>query len=119
MQFSDVKHLTRHLAKLSVRNVFEDIHAGKLLPEEFRSNEYSRITDSEMRALMLEVESSMFNMLGVYIKLLEGKRVTIAGRELDLKEFLDALNIVYKDGVSWDDKNVARLIKERKELELK
>ena len=113
------KLLTRYLVEFAVRNTFlEDLHAGttpsskkgdysdvKVVTPygEIEWNKLSRISDKEMRKLMLEIEKKVFKHLDLYIHILNGDLIDLgATNQIDIKKFLNYLEIMYKNGVSWD-----------------
>lgn len=59
-RISKYRIMARQIALEAVRDTFlEDLHAGQELPKKYRDDKYSRITDDEMRKLMLEVEEKL------------------------------------------------------------
>jgi len=86
----------RQIAYEAVRNntILEELHAGKMLPKKYLGYEYSRITEKEMRELMLAVEENIKNCLWVYFGVKKSKE----------KEFLRAIRNAHfgEYGISWD-----------------
>jgi hypothetical protein len=107
MDFSN-HNLIRLIARDCVRNTFlEDLHAGKspssktgdysdvkvVTPYgEIPWNELSKISDPDMRKLMLDVEKKLLFMLSKAIPDLMDK----------IPEFYKVLEDSFKDGISWD-----------------
>jgi hypothetical protein len=61
----------QRLAKYIVLNCFrnthvEDIHAGKILPAKYLGREYSRITDTEMKELNIEMVNRVFEIIDIF-----------------------------------------------------
>lgn len=105
-------NLVRLICEKSVRNCLEELHSG-IFPSsktgdysdvkvvspygEISWNNISRISDPEMRQLMLYMENSIHNMFSTVIPtLLELNSKSNKGT------LLDKIKEVYKYGVSWD-----------------
>jgi hypothetical protein len=109
MKLSKYKIWARYIARNAVRNdtSLEELHCGKtpesktgdysdvyvVTPErKIKWNELSRISDPEMRTLMLEIEKNLIVLLEMYEK------------HHDDKKYLDGLEKLFFDenGISWD-----------------
>jgi hypothetical protein len=101
--------LIRFIAEKAIRNSLEDLHAGispstmsgdysdvKVVTPygEIPWNDVSRISDKEMRTLMLEIEISLHNIFSSVIP----KLIKLNGDS----DLMTAIEEVYRNGVSWD-----------------
>jgi hypothetical protein len=101
--------LIRFIAEKAIRNSLEDLHAGispstmsgdysdvKVVTPygEIPWNDVSRISDKEMRTLMLEIEISLHNIFSSVIP----KLIKLNGGS----DLMTAIEEVYRNGVSWD-----------------
>lgn len=119
MNTYQMKLLSRNLVESAVINSkLEDYHSG-ITPSSKKGDysdvkvvspygeipwkDLSRISDKEMRKLMLDIEKKMYYGLIFITKLLEGKKVGIK-KDVDLKKYLEILKEHYANGVSWDRK---------------
>jgi hypothetical protein len=114
MDKKQAKLLARFLSEDCFRNsILEDYHSG-IFPStkdkykdvvvispygEILFNELSRISDEEMRKLMLDAESKLVFLL---MRLNQLNHIKI---ELS-DDFIKALNHRYKNGVTWDVKKI-------------
>lgn len=105
--------LIRFIAEKAIRNSLEDLHAG-ILPStktgdysdvkvvtpygEIPWNELSRISDKELRNLMLEIEIKLHNTFSLLIPKLIINNIDNGGTE----QLITLLEKIYEDGVSWD-----------------
>jgi hypothetical protein len=110
MDKKQAKLLARFLSEDSFRNsILEDYHSG-IFPStkdkykdvvvispygEIPFNELSRISDVEMRKLMLDAESKLVFLL-MRLNQLNHLKLELSD------EFIKALKYRYKNGVSWD-----------------
>jgi hypothetical protein len=116
MDKKQAKLLARFLSEDCFRNsILEDYHSG-IFPStkdkykdvvvtspygEIPFNELSRISDPEMRKLMLDAESKLVFLL---MRLNQLNHI-----KLELSdEFIKALNYRYKNGVTWDVKKMKK-----------
>jgi len=86
----------REMALETVRNntILEDIHAGKRLPKKYMKG-YSRITEEEMRQLMLKVEKNISHFLYTLIE----------RDKYNNKQWLETIKRAWfgRLGISWDN----------------
>lgn len=93
------KLLVRFLADYGVRSSYlDDLHAGEVLPKKYRDKKYSRITDREMRRLMLNIERGLLRAIRIVMNSSNHSDISLS------KFFVEALEGAYKAGVSWDDR---------------
>ena len=123
-KLTDSKVLARYLANGCVRNsILEDFHSGTtpyteigdytdvkvLTPHGWIEwNKLSRLSDEEMRELMLYVEKTLESMLAF----LQAQKVIKINKEgRSSKEILEAVKGLYfgKSGVSWDNPTLDKL----------
>jgi hypothetical protein len=123
-KLTDSKVLARLLASKCVRDtILEDFHSGvtpnsktddysdvKVVSPygEIGWNKLSRLSDEEMRELMLYVEKALGSMLAF----LQAKKVIKINKEGEAsKEILEAVRGLYfgKSGVSWDNPTLDKL----------
>lgn len=105
--------LIRFIAEKAIRNSLEDLHAGispstktgdysdvKVVTPygEIPWNELSRISDKELRNLMLEIEIKLHNTFSSLIPKLIVDNINNDGTE----HLITLLEKMYEDGVSWD-----------------
>ena len=64
----------------------------------------SRISDEEMRSLMLSIEENLIGMLGFLFIAVEKGKVNIMVRDFTMKDMVEKYKKTYKKGVSWDKK---------------
>lgn len=106
------KIYARWMTLACVRNSsIENIHAGKALPKKYLKG-YSRITESEMRELMLEVEYKIKHCLHKIRTLSKfGLTYSFDNKEMITEEkFIKAMReaLFGKFGVSWDDPTLSK-----------
>jgi hypothetical protein len=107
--------LIRFIAEKAIRNSLEDLHAGtypstktgdysdvKVVTPygEIQWNELSRISDKELRNLMLEIEIKLHNTFSSLIPKLIVDNINNDGTE----HLITLLEKIYENGVSWDFK---------------
>jgi hypothetical protein len=108
--------LIRFITEKAIRNSLEDLHAG-IFPStktndysdvkvitpygEIPWNNISRISDKELRPLMLEIEIRLHNTFSSLIPKLIINNINNGGTE----QLMTLLEKMYEDGVSWDLKN--------------
>jgi hypothetical protein len=116
-EFMDGQHtLIRFLTEKAIRNSLEDLHTG-IFPStktndysdvkvitpygEIPWNNISRISDKELRTLMMEIEIKLHNTFTSLIPKLIMDNINNDGTE----QLITLLEKMYEDGVSWDLKN--------------
>jgi len=116
-ELMDGQHtLIRFLTEKAIRNSLEDLHTG-IFPStktndysdvkvitpygEIPWNNISRISDKELRTLMMEIEITLHNTFTSLIPKLIMDNINNDGTE----QLITLLEKMYEDGVSWDLKN--------------
>ena len=94
MDIAQIKLISRAIAHQCIRNNtdLEDLHG------------LSKISDEEIRSLMLGIEKNLINMLDFLFEVVEKGKVNINGRDFTIKDILEQFKKTYKKGVSWDKK---------------
>ena len=119
MNIAQIKLIARAVAEQCIRNNtdLEDLHSG-ITPSSkkgdysdvyvvspYRQIEWkklSRISDKEMRSLMLSIEENLIIMLDFLFKAVEKGKVNVMGRDFTMKDMLEKYKKTYEKGVSWD-----------------
>lgn len=65
----------------------------------------SRISDEEMRSLMLSIEENLISMLGFLFEVVEKGKVNVMGKDFTMKYILGKYKKTYIKGVSWNKKD--------------
>ena len=116
-ELMDGQHtLIRFITEKAIRNSLEDLHTG-IFPStktndysdvkvitpygEIPWNNISRISDKELRTLMMEIEIKLHNTFTSLIPKLIMNNINNGGTE----QLITLLEKIYEDGVSWDLKN--------------
>jgi hypothetical protein len=116
-ELMDGQHtLIRFITEKAIRNSLEDLHTG-IFPStktndysdvkvitpygEIPWNNISRISDKELRTLMMEIEIKLHNTFTSLIPKLIMNNINNGGTE----HLITLLEKIYEDGVSWDLKN--------------
>jgi hypothetical protein len=116
-ELMDGQHtLIRFITEKAIRNSLEDLHTG-IFPStktndysdvkvitpygEIPWNNISRISDKELRTLMMEIEIKLHNTFTSLIPKLIMNNINNDGTE----QLITLLEKMYEDGVSWDLKN--------------
>ena len=121
MNMAQIKLIARAVVEKCIRNNtdLEDLHSG--ITPSSKKDDYSdvyvvspygqiewkklsRISDEEMRSLMLSIEENLIGMLGFLFIAVEKGKVNIMGRDFTMKDMVEKYKKTYKKGVSWDKK---------------
>lgn len=122
MNMAQIKLIARAVAEQCIRNNtgLEDLHSG-ITPSSKKGDysdvyvispygqvewkKLSRISDEEMRSLMLSIEENLISMLGFLFEMAEKGKVNVMGKDFTMKDTLEKYKKTYIKGVSWDKKD--------------
>ena len=119
MNIAQIKLIARAVAEQCIRNNtdLEDLHSG--ITPSSEKGDYSdvyivspfgniewkklfRISDEEMRSLMLRIEENLTIILGFLFEAIGKGKVNIMGKDFTIKDMLEKYKKTYEKGVSWD-----------------
>ena len=121
MNMAQIKLIARAVVEQCIRNNtdLEDLHSG-ITPSSKKGDhsdvyvvspygqiewkKLSRISDEEMRSLMLGIEENLIIMLDFLFQAVEKGKVNVMGRDFTMKDMVEKYKKTYKKGVSWDKK---------------